>query len=106
MTVSYVKAYFNSTNSTRISEYSAACDGSNNADDLKQMICQIPDQTFPPNPHDNKTGHTYFFTQQENMTVNQTVYDNPARGWSILRDGTWLDLCLWLSVSYFIQTIF
>ena len=69
MTVSYVKAYFNSTNSTRITQYNQACP-------RPQDTCQIPEQQAPPNPFGpdgNTTGNTFFFTKH-NMAVNQTVY--------------------------------
>lgn len=82
MTVSYVKAYFNSTNSTRTSDYNYACGSTNSLQlhETLQQTCQIPDQELPPNPtgpKGNTTGYTFFFTHHHNMTNNQTVYDDP-----------------------------
>ena len=80
MTVSYVKAYFNSTNTTRISEYAKTCGPNSNA---LQQTCQIPDQNVAPDPDGpmgNKTAHTFFFTLGHNMTPDQTIYDNPLNG--------------------------
>ncbi|TKA50586.1 hypothetical protein B0A49_12091 [Cryomyces minteri] len=74
LTVSYVKAYFNSSTPARQLQYNAACPAGQNS--LAQ-VCQVPDQSVAPNPagrDGNTTAHTYFFTQHKDMTVNQTVY--------------------------------
>lgn len=104
MTVSYVKAYFNSTNSTRTSEYDAGCPSTKVG--LAKEICPIPDQKSAPNlfgPHGNDTGHTFFFTDQHNMTVNQTVYENfSTKEQRLLLNGIrWL---LWLVGWYHFLT--
>lgn len=71
MTVSYVKAYFNSTNTTRVAQYNEVCSGAG----ASARTCVIPDQTIPPDPSNNSTGRTFFFTLESNMTSgNQTVY--------------------------------
>ena len=78
LTVSYVKAYFNSTNTTGDAEYSHVCPSS--SPQILQQTCEIPDQQTAPSPfgpHGNETGRTFFFTQHSNMTENQTVYNNP-----------------------------
>jgi hypothetical protein len=78
LTVSYVKAYFNSTNSTRTQQYAHMCPAEHTGE-LNQT-CEIPTQFDPPNPfgnNGNETGHTFFFTQQHNMTPGQTVYSTP-----------------------------
>ena len=75
MTVSYVKAYFNTSDANRNNQYTQAC-GSGGGNTSAE-ICQIPDQTVAPDPdgvNGNSTGHTFFFTEQQNMTVNQTTY--------------------------------
>jgi beta-glucanase (GH16 family) len=75
LTVSYVKAYFNSTNSTRDEHYRMGCRGAGQGE-----TCKIPTQLAPPNPfgsNGNETGHTFFFSQQRNMTPGQTVYSTP-----------------------------
>jgi len=73
MTVSYVKAYFNtSTNETRTAQWSNAC-----ANTWEGRTCQLPDQTDsidPTGPNGNQTGGTVFFNQQAGGEVNQTVY--------------------------------
>lgn len=76
LTVSYVKAYFNSTDEKRTEQWDSAC-AAIKLDDLKERTCEIPTQSDPPNPfgaNGNHTGHTFFFTQHHNVTVNQTVY--------------------------------
>ena len=78
VTVSYVKAYFNTSDMSRNSQYTEACAG-----DVASKICQIPDQNVAPDPagpNGNTTGHTYFFSQQSNMTVNQTLYPGASPG--------------------------
>ncbi|KAL9073279.1 MAG: hypothetical protein Q9157_004810 [Trypethelium eluteriae] len=72
MTVSYVNAYFNTSNVTRNHQYAEAC-----ASGAASQICVIPDQQPALNPegsNGNNTGSTFFFTQQPNSTTNQTLY--------------------------------
>ena len=86
MTVSYVKAYFNSSDENRNSQYAAAC-----GSQASSQICQIPDQKVAPDPtgsNGNNSGSTFFFTQQPNMTVNQTLYPGGTVGASIKRMET------------------
>ncbi|KAJ2906210.1 glycoside hydrolase family 16 protein [Zalerion maritima] len=64
ISVSYVKAYFNSSNTQRQSDWENRCTDIN----AVNATCNIPDVTA-----DNNDAATFFFTQQENMTVNQTV---------------------------------
>lgn len=75
MTVSYVQAYFNSSDPARVHDHAKRCTNPNAAN----AICQIPDQTGPP-----ETGRVNFFSQATNgnMTNNQTVYskDKTAGG--------------------------
>jgi beta-glucanase (GH16 family) len=67
MTVSYVHAYFNSSDPARKKDHANRCKdiSANNA------ICQIPDQVGPP-----KTGQVHFFSQDTtaDKVKNQTVY--------------------------------
>lgn len=58
-TVSYVKAYYNSSLDSRRGDYVARCDDL----DAEGAVCNIPDNDA-----------TYFFTYDENKTVNQTTY--------------------------------
>jgi len=72
MTVSYVKAYFNTTNTTRTTQWSGAC-----ANTWEGRTCELPDQKTsidPTGPSGNITGNTLFFDQQAGGEVNQTVY--------------------------------
>lgn len=67
ITVSYVQAYFNSSNPTRVKDHARRCPNPN----APNAICQIPDLTSPP-----EVGKVHFFSQASNgnMTNNQTVY--------------------------------
>ncbi|KAF7955800.1 hypothetical protein EAE96_004723 [Botrytis aclada] len=73
ISVSYVKAYFNSSDPMRGIALTKRCK------DLRaeNTICAIPDQTSAPNPvgnNGNVSENTYFFSNQKNETNNQTVY--------------------------------
>lgn len=92
MTVSYVKAYFNSSDEARNSQYRAVC-----GPQSISQICQIPDQKAAPDPtgsNGNNSGNTFFFTQQPNMTVNQTLYPGGTVGISTktMETSTWATL--------------
>lgn len=64
MAVSYVKGYFNSSEPQRQSDWENRCTDINAAD----ATCEIPNVT-----PDDDSAATFFFSQQDNMTVNQTV---------------------------------
>ena len=73
MTVSYIKAYFNSSDPARQEAYAARCPTLN-----PNEVCEIPSQTTPPDPsgaNGNQTAHTYFFSLDTGHTPNQTVYN-------------------------------
>ncbi|KAF2188950.1 glycoside hydrolase family 16 protein [Zopfia rhizophila CBS 207.26] len=73
MTVSYVKAYFNSTDNARNDAFKSRCPTIDPA-----KVCQIPDQTVAPDPSgpdSNKTAKTYFFSLDEGHAPGQTVYN-------------------------------
>lgn len=75
MTVSYVKAYFNSSASARVNSYKKNCPAFDAA-----KVCQIPEQTKAPDGADAKT---YFFSQDgSDKTPGQTTYHttNSASG--------------------------
>jgi len=83
ISVSYVKAYFNSSLPQRLQDFESRCKNVNGPG----AVCAIPDQTTAPDPdssNGNITGNSFFFSEQANMTVNQTVYRksgaNPAWG--------------------------
>lgn len=67
LTVQYLKGYFNSSDDARQSDWSHRCHDTS----APKATCSIPDVTSDTNS--NATAHTYFFSQQQNMTVNQTV---------------------------------
>ena len=75
--VSYVKPYFNSSDPARQSDFSLRCTDQNAAG----AVCPIPDQIGSPDftisntsTAANMTNGTYFFSNENNMTANQTVY--------------------------------
>ncbi|KAI9698659.1 MAG: hypothetical protein M1836_003769 [Candelina mexicana] len=73
LTVSYVKAYFNSSSPARKKDFSGRCKNPS----AKNATCQIPDQKVAPDPlgpNGNTAANTFFFSAQSNMAVNQTVY--------------------------------
>ena len=67
MTVEYLKGYFNSSDPQRKSDYTHRCKDPN----ATHAMCAVPEVSAPPNG--NASAHTYFFSQEKNMTVNQTV---------------------------------
>ncbi|KAI9649014.1 hypothetical protein NHQ30_001580 [Ciborinia camelliae] len=73
ISVSYVKAYFNSSDPMRGTALRKRCKDPR----ATNAICAIPDQTLAPNPeaiNGNISASTYFFSDQKNATNNQTVY--------------------------------
>ncbi|KAF2734078.1 concanavalin A-like lectin/glucanase [Polyplosphaeria fusca] len=71
MTISYIKAYFNSSDTAQNDEYKSRCA---NFDPSK--VCQIPDQTVPPDGSlgDANAAKTYFFTQDKDHAPGQEVF--------------------------------
>lgn len=87
MTISYFKAYFNSSDPQRLSDWAKRCKDPT----APNAICEIPDQKGAPNTNatdvsasggDQSGGNvnettspsTYFFSAHSNQTANQTVY--------------------------------
>lgn len=67
MTVSYVKAYFNSTDNSRNDDYTKRCSTFD-----ASKVCQIPDVTQAP---DGAKAQTYFFSQDGgDKAPDQTTY--------------------------------
>ena len=66
MTISYFKAYFNSSEPGRQRDWQHRCTDINAA----SATCSVPDQTTAP-PTDSST---FFFSQQANDTNNQTIF--------------------------------
>ena len=67
MTVEYLKGYFNSSDTKRQGDWRNRCKDLN----APNATCEVPEVTAPPNG--NASAHTFFFSQEKNMTVNQTV---------------------------------
>ncbi|MCJ1308983.1 hypothetical protein MMC25_002638 [Agyrium rufum] len=65
-TVSYFKAYFNSSETSRQQQWADRCK------DLQapNATCPVPDQTTAPDSNSS----TFFFATQPNSTINQTVW--------------------------------
>jgi hypothetical protein len=74
ITVSYVKAYFNSSDVARQSAWKSRCKNPSAAG----AQCAIPNQTMAPDPAtllgDDSSASTYFFSDDKNKTINQTIY--------------------------------
>ncbi|KAF2439790.1 glycoside hydrolase family 16 protein [Karstenula rhodostoma CBS 690.94] len=66
MTVSYIKAYFNSTDTARHHKYSKQCPKFDSS-----KVCSIPEQTVAP---DGSNAKTYFFSQADDTTPGQDIY--------------------------------
>jgi beta-glucanase (GH16 family) len=71
MTISYVKAYFNSTDEARHEKYEDRCPEYD-----PKKVCQIPDQKVAPDAKLNgeKAAKTYFFSLERKHTPGQTTY--------------------------------
>jgi beta-glucanase (GH16 family) len=74
LSVGYVKAYFNSSLPNRHSDWAHRCKDPS----AKDAICVIPDQNTAPDPavvvKNTTSAQGNFFSNNENQTVNQTVY--------------------------------
>lgn len=57
MVVSYVKAYFNSSDTETTEQSLRGCKA-------RGKRCEVPNQDVPPDPSGNGTGRTFFFTEQ------------------------------------------
>lgn len=80
MTVNYVKGYFNSSDTKRQDDWRNRCKDVN----APNATCEVPEITEAP--QGNTSANTFFFSQQQNMTVNQTVLgDNP----NTVESGAW-----------------
>ena len=85
ISISYVKAYFNSSDPARQSAFTSRCTDPS----ASGAVCTIPDQISPPDPSSNanvSAAATYFFSNEKNMTANQTVYHKSGvmgtKGWA------------------------
>jgi len=80
MTISYMKAYFNSTDTERSQNaYRERCPKYD-----ASKVCAIPSQLTSPDPSIGKTGaKTYFFSHEKNMTPGQTLYHSAANNFGV-----------------------
>jgi len=75
MTLSYMKSFFNSTNTER--SHAAYKDRCPNYDASK--VCAIPSQKGPPDASVGRNAaKTYFFSHQNDMTPGQVTYNSAA----------------------------
>ncbi|KAL1862525.1 hypothetical protein VTK73DRAFT_6758 [Phialemonium thermophilum] len=80
LAVSYVKAYFNSSLPSREEDWRRRC-----ADAAApRAVCAIPERTEA-----NSSAGGFFFSQQPNMTNNQTVYGHSGAGGLRLWTSGW-----------------
>ncbi|KAF2011267.1 glycoside hydrolase family 16 protein, partial [Aaosphaeria arxii CBS 175.79] len=81
MTISYIKAYFNSTDEERNDKYKERCESFN-----ASQVCTIPEQMGAPDlggDSGNQTARTYFFTQEKDKAPGQIIAhtnNNPYSG--------------------------
>ena len=71
--ISYVKAYFNSSDPTRQSDYARRCTNPG----ASGAVCPIPNVVAAGASADNGT---FFFSRQSNLTNNQTVFGQNSAG--------------------------
>lgn len=92
LTVEYLKGYFNSSDGARQLDWKNRCRdiGSLNA------TCEVPEVTGAPDG--NVSAKTFFFSQQVNMTGNQTVFGGRVKSEGASQDGVEL-FSLWGSVQ-------
>ena len=67
LTVQYLKGYFNSSDTSRQNDWKGRCHNIQ----AVNATCSVPEVSS--NTSTNATAHTFFFSQESNMTTNQTV---------------------------------
>lgn len=107
ISVAYVKAYFNSSLDERQSAWERRCQYST----APGSTCLIPALKLPPDsdtPSSSGSGDggasTFFFSDQKNMTVNQTVYHKSKATTSAL-DAVQETVIMLVTLSFFIAVI-
>lgn len=110
MTISYVKAYFNSSNPQRSSDYAKRCVDRT----ASNAICTVPNQLGAPqtmtidvNGTAKTVGstQTFFFSEQSNHTVNQTVFTGVSLGVPIFAAGSTIWLTSSLMLFYILRAL-
>ena len=77
LTVSYIKAYFNTSSSPREQDWEKRCKNPSAA----KATCAVPEIAT------NQTAKTFFFSQQKNQTPNQTVFGVKSHASSLRHDA-------------------
>lgn len=93
LTVSYVKAYFNSSDGGKNQAYADRCSSKYTGDAMLQNTCQIPDQKTPPDqsgPDANETSKTHFFTNTQPIANSSGNGSHKNDGPRILDNSLWL----------------
>ncbi|KAK3379324.1 concanavalin A-like lectin/glucanase domain-containing protein [Lasiosphaeria ovina] len=88
LAVRYVKAYFNSSAPQRASDHAARCSDPAAAG----AVCAVPDVADTATPNASAAAAAWFFSDQANMTNNQTVYSwqSGGGGLGLRRQRGWL----------------
>ncbi|MCJ1252184.1 hypothetical protein MMC30_009424 [Trapelia coarctata] len=81
VTVEYFKGYFNSSSPERQRDWALRCTDIS----APNATCAVPEMTVPPDSNSS----TYFFINQANSTVNQTVY-NPSASQATMALQIWM----------------
>ena len=92
VTIEYFKAYFNSSDATRLRDWSHRCTNLM----APNATCVVPEQKSAPDGNSS----TYFFSQQQNMTVNQTIFGAPKESLAVMNRENWIFMFALLSFHF------
>ncbi|TVY80537.1 Beta-glucanase [Lachnellula suecica] len=103
--VDYVKAYFNSSLTERQSDWATRCRDTT----LPGAFCTIPDWNTPSSPStptliSGNSTQPFFFSDQNNMTVNQTVY-HKSKGTTTASDAVQQTVMMLAALSFVIAVV-
>lgn len=93
LTVQYVKGYFNSSNPKRQEDWKSRCPSTTTVN----ATCAVPELKEAPNS--NSSAHTFFFSQQKNMTGNQTVSGESAASSIRWTQAASTAVCIFMIIS-------
>lgn len=98
LTISYVKAYFNSSSSETTQKSLRSCV-------QDSQSCEIPTQEVPPNPlgaNGNETGKTFFFTDQSDDQAAGPSASTPSQSQAAEMSAAWcgLVMAVWLVAAF------
>lgn len=108
ITVSYVKAYFNSSSPDRQAALATRCKDPSAAN----AVCAIPDQNSAPDPSapapagssNDSAAATYFFSDKQNQTTGQIIYKKS--GAERAREFEWMRLLGGLAPLWIFAVLF